>query len=95
MWPASAGKVRIPKFRGSGGNSCRSEGACLRRRLQRRIRQRIQTLLIRVLTFSEYAPILGQTMKSEFMDIREQRLYPTTVIHRVHVFELSGSSGSL
>jgi len=44
-----------------------------------------------LLTFSEYGSDLGQNMKSEFMDIRDGRLYmPDTGNHRVNVFDLSG-----
>jgi DNA-binding beta-propeller fold protein YncE len=44
-----------------------------------------------LLTFSEYGSGKGQNMKSEFMDIRDDRLYlPETGNHRVDVFDLSG-----
>jgi DNA-binding beta-propeller fold protein YncE len=44
-----------------------------------------------VLTFSEYGSGKGQNMKSEFMDIRDGRLYmPEAGNHRVNVFELGG-----
>jgi DNA-binding beta-propeller fold protein YncE len=44
-----------------------------------------------VQTFSEYGSGKGQTMKSEFMDIRNGRLYvPEAGNHRVSVFDLFG-----
>jgi DNA-binding beta-propeller fold protein YncE len=44
-----------------------------------------------LMTFSEYGSQPGQNMKSEFMDIRDGRLYlPDVGNHRVNVFELSG-----
>jgi len=43
------------------------------------------------LTFSEYGSEPGQNMKSEFMDIRDGRLYvPDAGNHRVNVFDVSG-----
>jgi len=43
------------------------------------------------LTFSEYGPDKGQNMKSEFMDIRDGKLYlPEAGNHRVDVFDLNG-----
>lgn len=43
------------------------------------------------MTFSEYGSELGQNMKSEFMDIRDGRLYlPDVGNNRVNVFDLSG-----
>jgi DNA-binding beta-propeller fold protein YncE len=46
-----------------------------------------------ILTFSEYGSNKGQNMKSEFMDIRDGRLYlPDAGNHRVNVFDLSGRS---
>ncbi len=44
-----------------------------------------------LLTFSEYGSGKGQNMKSEFLDIRDGRLYlPETGNHRVDVFDLNG-----
>lgn len=44
-----------------------------------------------LLTFSEYGSEKGQNMKSEFMDIRDGRLYlPDAGNHRVNVFDLAG-----
>jgi len=44
-----------------------------------------------VLTFSEYGSNKGQNIKSEFMDIRDGRLYmPEAGNHRVDVFDLDG-----
>ena len=44
-----------------------------------------------LLTFSEYGSGPGQTMKSEFMDIRNGRLYvPDVGNHRISVFDLAG-----
>jgi len=43
------------------------------------------------LTFSEYGSDKGQNIKSEFMDIRDGRLYlPEAGNHRVDVFDLNG-----
>jgi DNA-binding beta-propeller fold protein YncE len=43
-------------------------------------------------TFSEYGSEKGQTIKSEFMDIRDGRLYvPEAGNHRISVFDLSGN----
>lgn len=43
------------------------------------------------MTFSEYGSGPGQNMKSEFMDIRDGRLYlPDAGNHRVNVFDVSG-----
>lgn len=43
------------------------------------------------MTFSEYGSEPGQNMKSEFMDIRDGRLYmPDAGNHRVNVFDVSG-----
>ena len=45
-----------------------------------------------LLTFSEYGSGKGQNMKSEFMDIRNGRLYmPEAGNHRVNVFDLDGN----
>lgn len=45
------------------------------------------------LTFSEYGSAPGQNMKSEFMDIRNGRLYmPDAGNHRINVFDLSGKA---
>jgi len=42
-------------------------------------------------SFSEYGTGPGQNMKSEFMDIRDGRLYlPEAGNHRIDVFDLSG-----
>ena len=44
-----------------------------------------------LLTFSDYGTAPGQNQKSEFMDIRDGRLYmPEAGNHRVNVFDLSG-----
>jgi DNA-binding beta-propeller fold protein YncE len=44
-----------------------------------------------VLTFSEYGSEKGQNIKSEFMDIRDGKLYmPEAGNHRVDVFDLNG-----
>ena len=44
-----------------------------------------------VLTFSEYGSDKGQNIKSEFMDIRDGKLYmPEAGNHRVDVFDLDG-----
>jgi len=44
-----------------------------------------------LLTFSEYGSGKGQNMKSEFIDIRDGRLYmPEAGNHRVNVFDLQG-----
>jgi DNA-binding beta-propeller fold protein YncE len=44
-----------------------------------------------LLTFSEYGTEPGQTIKSEFCDIRDGRLYvPEAGNHRVSVFDLAG-----
>ena len=44
-----------------------------------------------VLTFSEYGSEKGQNIKSEFMDIRDGKLYmPEAGNHRVDVFDLDG-----
>lgn len=44
-----------------------------------------------LLTFSEYGSEPGQTMKSEFMDIRDGRLYvPDIGNNRINVFDLEG-----
>jgi DNA-binding beta-propeller fold protein YncE len=44
-----------------------------------------------VLTFSEYGSEKGQNIKSEFMDIRDGKLYmPEAGNHRVNVFDLNG-----
>jgi DNA-binding beta-propeller fold protein YncE len=44
-----------------------------------------------LLTFSEYGSGPGQNMKSEFMDIRDGKLYmPDAGNHRVNVFDLTG-----
>ena len=44
-----------------------------------------------ILTFSEYGSEKGQNMKSEFIDIRDGRLYmPEAGNHRVNVFGLDG-----
>jgi DNA-binding beta-propeller fold protein YncE len=44
------------------------------------------------MTFSEYGSDKGQTMKSEFIDIRDGRLFvPEAGNHRVSVFDLSGN----
>ena len=49
-----------------------------------------------LLTFSEYGSEPGQNMKSEFMDIRGDRLYlPDAGNHRVNVFDLSGNFVSI
>lgn len=43
------------------------------------------------LTFSEYGTAPGQNIKSEFMDIRDGKLYmPEAGNHRVNVFDLNG-----
>jgi len=43
------------------------------------------------LTFSEYGSAKGQNIKSEFMDIRDGKLYmPEAGNHRVDVFDLNG-----
>ena len=43
------------------------------------------------LTFSEYGSAPGQNQKSEFMDIRDGRLYmPEAGNHRVNIFDLNG-----
>jgi DNA-binding beta-propeller fold protein YncE len=45
-----------------------------------------------LLTFSEYGSLPGQNMKSEFMDILDDRLYlPDIGNHRVNVFDLAGT----
>jgi len=44
-----------------------------------------------LLTFSEYGSGKGQNMKSEFIDIRDGRLYmPEAGNHRINVFDLDG-----
>ena len=44
-----------------------------------------------LLTFSEYGSEKGQNIKSEFMDIRDGKLYmPEAGNHRVNVFDLNG-----
>ena len=44
-----------------------------------------------ILTFSEYGSEKGQNIKSEFMDIRDGKLYmPEAGNHRVDVFDLNG-----
>lgn len=44
-----------------------------------------------LLTFSEYGSGPGQNMKSEFMDIRDGKLYlPDVGNHRINVFDLAG-----
>jgi DNA-binding beta-propeller fold protein YncE len=44
-----------------------------------------------LLTFSDYGSARGQNMKSEFMDIRDGKLYmPEAGNHRVDVFDLNG-----
>ncbi len=44
-----------------------------------------------LLTFSEYGSEKGQNIKSEFMDIRDGKLYmPEAGNHRVNVFDLDG-----
>lgn len=44
-----------------------------------------------LMTFSEYGSAPGQTMKSEFMDIRGDRLFlPDAGNHRINVFDLAG-----
>jgi DNA-binding beta-propeller fold protein YncE len=53
--------------------------------------KKYDTTLNWVDTFSEYGTEPGQTMKSEFMDIRDNRLYvPEAGNHRISVFDLSG-----
>jgi DNA-binding beta-propeller fold protein YncE len=48
------------------------------------------------LTFSEYGTGPGQNIKSEFMDIRDDKLYmPEAGNHRVNVFDLDGKFLSL
>lgn len=47
-------------------------------------------------TFSEYGTAPGQNIKSEFMDIKDGRLYmPEAGNHRVNVFDLNGNFISL
>ncbi|MGE0225116.1 MAG: NHL repeat-containing protein [Acetobacteraceae bacterium] len=49
-----------------------------------------------ILTFSEYGTAPGQNIKSEFMDIRDGRLYmPEAGNHRVNIFDLNGKFLSL
>jgi DNA-binding beta-propeller fold protein YncE len=46
-----------------------------------------------LMTFSEYGSLPGQNMKSEFMGIRDGRLYlPDVDNHRINVFELNGKA---
>ena len=46
-----------------------------------------------LITFSEYGSEPGQTIKAEFMDIRDGKLYvPDVGNHRVNVFDLSGKA---